>query len=198
MNMNKKIILLSALLCSLTQHASDMTSWFEIKPSYFFFATSPMNEIYDNGGLQLQGSASLPLCDYLDFYASVGYRQAWGNALNSQEDTSLIVIPVDIGLKPVFNLGESFHYFFAVGPRYFCFSQSNSSLYVNSIINDAGVGLFVNTGFNLEFVDCCVLGIFGEYSYENKIIDSNRPNVYSGGAVQMGGFAFGVSLGYAF
>jgi hypothetical protein len=198
MRMYKKIATLSTLLCTLTQHASDLTPWLEIKPSYFFFSTSPMNDIYDHGGFELQGSLSVPVCNYLDLYGSIGYREAWGHALNTCEKTNITVIPVDIGLKPVFNFCERFYYFFAIGPRYFYFHQHNTSPYVDCRVDGSGIGLFVNTGFNIELTDCLLLGIFGEYSYEKKTICPSMPNVYSNGSVQLGGFAFGVSLGYAF
>jgi len=200
--MYKKSALLAALLCTLTQHASDLapclTPWFEIKPSYFFFAASPMNDIYNHGGFEIQGSASAPLCKHLDIYSSAGYRKAWGHALNTCEKTSLSVIPIDIGLKPIFNFCERFYYSFAIGPRFFYFHQRNNSPYVDCSISNAGVGFFANTGFNVLLADHFVLGIFGEYSYEKKTIYPTKPNVYSNGSLQMGGFAFGISLGCAF
>ena len=198
LRMTQKIMLVFAMLCTMTLYTSDEVSWLEIKPSYFLFSTSVMNEIYDNGGFQVQGSASIPLCKYLDIYGSIGYRQAWGHALGSEEKTSITVIPVDIGFKPVFNFADKFCYFFAVGPRLFSFVQNNNSLYVNSIINGAGIGVFVNTGLNVQLTESFLLGIFGEYSYENQIISSTIPDVYSGGDTQLGGFAWGVSLGYDF
>lgn len=205
MCMYQKIALFSALLCTLTQHASDMTCispcvtpWFEIKPSYFFFSASPLKNIYDDGGFEVQGSVSAPFCKYLDFYGSIGYRQAWGHALNSCEKTSLTVVPIDIGLKPIFNFCERFYYSFAIGPRFFYFYQRNHSPYVDCKIHSGGVGLFVNTGFNVLLADCLLLGIFGEYSDEKKKNCPQAPHVYSNGRVQMGGFAFGISLGYAF
>jgi len=196
--MYKKIALISALFYPLTQYASDVTPWLEIKPSYFFFCASPMHNIYDKGGFEIQGSVSGPLCKYIDLYGSIGYRKVGGHALNTGEKTSLSVLPVDIGLKPIFNFCERFYYFFAIGPRYFYFHQHNNSPYVDRIIKGGGIGVFANTGFNVLLADSLLLGIFGEYSYEKKTICSKRPNVFSSGSVQMGGFAFGVSLGYAF
>lgn len=196
--MYKKIALFSSLLCTLTQHASNETTWLEIKPSYFFFSSCPMNDIYDHGGFEIQGSASVPFCNHLDFYGSVGYRKVCGNALNTCEKTSLTVVPFDIGLKPVFNFCERYYYFFAIGPRFFYFHQHNNSPYVDCKINGGGVGLFVNTGFNVQLRDCLLLGIFGEYSYEKKKICPTRPNVFSNGSVQLGGFAFGASVGFGF
>lgn len=196
--MHKKIGLLSMLLCSLTQYASDVTPWLEIKPSYFFFATSPMNDVYDKGGFEIQGSASAPFCNYLALYGSIGYRKVWGHALNTCEKTSLAVLPIDIGLKPILHFRERFYSFFAIGPRYFHFHQHNNSPYVDRTIKGNGIGFFVNAGLNTLLVEHFLLGIFGEYSYEKKKICPSRPRVFSTGCVQMGGFAFGVSLGYAF
>ncbi len=205
MSLYKKIALFSALLCSLTQYASDdscmiadLTPWLEIKPSYFFFSACPMNNIYNHGGFEIQGSASVPICKYLDAYGSIGYRRVRGHALSTCSKTSLTVIPIDIGLKPIFNFCERFNYFFAIGPRYFYFNQHNKSPYVDCRINDIGIGLFVNTGLNVLIADRFLLGIFGEYSYEKKKICPSASNVFSNGNVQIGGFAFGVSLGYAF
>lgn len=198
MNMYKKIILCVALLSVWTQYACDETAWFQVKPSYFFFTSSPMKHVYDHGGVQIQASASIPYCAYLDMYGSVGYRKVWGRACNTCEKTNLAVMPVDIGLKPIVTIGECFRYFFAIGPRYFHFHQRNHSPYVDCSIKSGGVGLFVNTGFNALLANCFLLGIFGEYSYEKKKICPTRPNVYSNGTVQIGGLAFGVSLGYAF
>lgn len=197
--MYKKIVLFSLLFFTAREYASDVTPWIEIKPSYFFFVDSPINEIYDDGGFQVQGSVSFPLCNHLDFYSSIGYRQAWGHALNSLEETNIKVVPFDVGLKPVFNFSEKFYYFFAGGPRFFFFQQNNDSLYVNSIVQGGGIGFFVNTGFNVIIADHFLLGIFGEYSYENKAMNGvNSENILSNGLVQIGGLAFGINLGYAF
>lgn len=196
--MHKKIALFSVLLCTSTQYASDVTPWLEIKPSYFFFSTAPMKDIYNHGGFEIQGSVSVPVCHKLDMYGSVGYRKVSGHALNTCEKTNLNVIPVDIGLKPIFNFCERFYYFFAIGPRYFHFHQHNKSPYVTCKINGNGIGFFINTGCNVQLSNCMLLGMFGEYSYEKKKICPDMPNVYSNGNVQIGGFAFGASLGYAF
>ncbi len=197
MSIYKKIVLFSALLCVLTECASKVTPWLEIKPSYFFFSASPMHDIYD-GGFEIQGNVSAPVCDYLDLYGSIGYRKAGGHALNTCEKTSLTVLPVDIGLKPMFSFCECFHYFFAIGPRYFYFHQHNNSPYVDRTITGGGIGFFVNTGCNVLLADCLLLGVFGEYSYEKKTICPQMPYVFSNGSTQLGGFALGVSLGYAF
>lgn len=195
----KNIISLCLLFISPLLHAVDITPWLELKPSYFFFVDDPFNDVYDDGGFEIQGSLSCPVCSWLDLYGSIGYRKAWGNALNTCEKTSVTIVPVDIGLKPVFNFCDTFYYFFAIGPRYFYLHQHNSSTEVPCIINDNSVGLFINTGFNFVLCDHFLLGIFGEYSYEPVSSCCVYPNnVYSTGNTQVGGFAFGISLGYLF
>lgn len=196
--MYKKNFLLIVLLCSSMQYAFDAKPLLEIKPSYFFFSSSPMNTVYDHGGFQVQVSTSVPVGDSFDLYGSFGFRKASGDGLNSDVPTSLTVIPIDIGIKPVFTISESCSYFFVVGPRIFYLSQDNSSPYVNNIIDGGGIGLFANTGFDILFADNFVIGFFGEYSYESKSISPKVANVFSNGTIQIGGFAFGVSLGYAF
>jgi hypothetical protein len=138
------------------------------------------------------------LSNHLDAYGSIGYRQAQGHALNTFEKTSLSVIPVDLGLKPVFDFAQCWNYFFAVGPRYFYLHQQNNSPYVDYTIDGSGIGFFVNTGLNVVLADAFLLGIFGEYSYEKKGSYSNTSNVFSNGSIQIGGIAFGLSIGYAF
>lgn len=191
-------VLLFSVVINTLVYAQCEPSWIELKPSYFFFTQSPMKDVYDKGGFQIQACASSPICYSLDLYGSIGFRKAWGHALNSCEETSLTVIPVDIGLKPVFSFCECYNYYFAFGPRYFYVHQHNCSPYVDSIINKSGIGFFVNTGFNVLYRDCFLIGLFAEYSYEKKKVCPQRPRVYSNGSVQIGGVAVGISVGYEY
>jgi outer membrane protein W len=222
--MYKKILLISALFNLFAIIGQNKQSWFEIKPSYFLFYSCPMKEVYNNGGFQIQGSATLPCCNYFDIYASLGYRKAKGHSVkttftqdqtvetectetcselniknpNEYGCTKLTVVPVDIGLKYIFNPYSRFYCFFALGPRYFCLHQYNNSPYVDSIINKSGIGLFANAGVNLILGKRFLFGIFGECSYEKKTIYPKMAGVYSNGSVQIGGFAVGASVGYVF
>ncbi len=197
--MFKKIVLtLSLLIYPFTQQATTLTPWLEIKPSYFCFTASPMHDIYHKGGFEVQASTTIPAYKYLNLYGSIGYRKAHGYALNTGEKTTLTVVPFDLGLKPIFNFSERFKYFLAIGPRFFYFHQKNQSPYVDPSIKGGGVGLFVNTGFNVLCTEHLLIGFFGEYSYEKKTICPSKPYVYSTGSTQIGGFAVGASFGYAF
>lgn len=196
--MYKKVIFCSLLASVLSHCASDLTTWLEVKPGYFFFSSSPLKNIYKKGGFSLQASASIPMCHYLDLYTSVGYRRTTGKSLGAGEKTQLSVVPIDIGLKPIVNVYKYLYYFFACGPRYFYINQHNKSSYVDCRVHGSGLGLFVNTGFTVLLVDHLLLGLFGEYAYEKKKNCPKAFRTYSNGRIQTSGAVFGISLGYAF
>jgi hypothetical protein len=60
-----------------------------------------------------------------------------------------------------------------------------------------GLGGFVNMGFNFFPCRHLLVDVFGEYSYNRMHFHSSKTNSY-GESAQVGGFAFGAGLGYAF
>ena len=167
----------------------------EVKSGYFLFATSKMRDIFD-GGFGVQGCGSYPVWRWLQIYGSVGFLKQSGKT-SSGDATSIWELPVDVGLKPVFNLYRSVQYYFAIGPRYFYVHQHNDSPYVDRNIAKNGVGLFVNTGFNFYLFRGLFIDVFGEYSYQPIHFSPSKTNVY-GKSSQVGGFLFGGGLGYSF
>jgi opacity protein-like surface antigen len=174
----------------------------EIKTGYFFFANSKMRKIYDKGGLDIQLSASYPLWNptgrwTLNAYSAVEYVYRSGRSLNGGQQTALWLVPLNIGLKPVYAINAQMHYYFAIGPRYFYIHQHNHSSYIYKNKSRNGLGLFVNMGFNYLLSDHVVIDIFGEYSYAKMHFHSGQPHVYTR-SIQVGGFTIGGGLGYKF
>ncbi|MBX9744939.1 MAG: hypothetical protein K2X08_07005 [Chlamydiales bacterium] len=169
----------------------------EIKTSYFFFVSSQINEVYRNGGIQVQLSSSYPIWKGLQLYGSTGFSEAWGRSQSFHQNTSLWQLSVDIGLKPIFTIASFAQYYFSIGPRYFYAHQHNNSSYVNKVIVKNGVGLFVNTGFNFYLMSHLIIDIFGEYAYEPAHFSPSRVNVY-GRSTQLSYFSFGTGISYAF
>ena len=168
----------------------------ELKAGYFFFASHKMRKIYDKGGWDVQLSGSFPVWKWLDVYSSVEYLERSGNSLNSGQKTSIWIVPLSLGLKPVFRICPQLEYYFAIGPRYIFLRQHNRSSYVSKFINNNGFAGFVNTGFNFFVTPHFVIDIFGEYSYA-KLHTKSSSNYY-GQDTQLGGFTFGGGVGYAF
>jgi hypothetical protein len=169
----------------------------EVKGGYFFFSDAKMRKIYNKGGLDLQISGSYPIWRWLQIYGSVEYLERHGRSLHGHQKTSIWEIPVSLGLKPVITICPKVQYYFTLGPRYFFVHQHNDSSYVNRNIGRSGIGGFVNTGFAFFPLHHLLVDVFGEYSYERVHVHSSKTNVY-GRNIQVGGFSFGVGLGYAF
>lgn len=177
-------------------------SLLEVKGGYFFFANSTMRKIYDKGGYDLQVSGSFSVATWperygLDIYASVEFLHCSGKTIGGNEKTSIWEIPVNLGLKPIIAICTSVQYYFAIGPRYFHLHQHNNSSTLVKNIDRNGIGLFANTGFNFFPTEHLLIDVFGEYSYTKISFHSSKRNVF-GQSIQVGGFVFGVGLGYAF
>lgn len=196
--MIKKIYALAAIACIMPSlHAQICPAWLEIKPGYFFFSNHTLREIY-HGGFEIQGSGSYLLCETIALYGSLGYLHLKGKSLNGHQKTSISQIPLDVGLRAIAHWSEYVKGYVSMGPRYFYFHQHNDSTYVNRNIRCNGFGFFINGGFNVIENDCFLLGIFGEYAFEQKSFKSTIPNVYGRPDFQIGGFTIGASVGFVF
>jgi opacity protein-like surface antigen len=193
------ILALSLILLAVQGWSSTL---FEIKTGYFSFTDHKMRKVYDRGGLDVQLSATYPLCNLthrwkLNAYGAIEYFQKSGRSLNDHQNTSLWSIPVNIGVKPSYQINDKWHYYFAVGPRYLYIHQHNHSSYFYENRSENGLGFFVNTGLNYSLCDHFVIDIFGEYSYAKVHFHSGRSRVYTKD-IQVGGFTLGGGIGYEF
>lgn len=170
----------------------------EVKTGYFIFVSSKMRKIYKDGGLDVQLSGSYPIWKWLQAYGSVEYLERHGRSIRGDQRTRIWEIPINVGLKPIIKICKQVQYYLATGPRFFFVHQHNNSSYVNRNVTDGGVGVFANTGFNfLLHEQRLLLDIFGEYSYARVHHHSSKTNVYGQG-IQVGGYTFGLGLGYVF
>ena len=169
----------------------------EVKAGYLIFASQKMRDVYHCGGPEIQLTGAYPIKENLEIYGNIGFLQAWGKSLHLHERTIFWRIPVDLGLRPVFNLTSFMQWYAALGPRYFYAHQHNISSFVNRKIGKSGIGAFANTGFSFFPSSHFLIDIFGEYSYEPLHFSSSKTNV-STRTLQVGGFYFGVGFGYAF
>lgn len=169
----------------------------EAKVGYFFFTDSKMRKIYDQGGVDVQLTGTYPIWKNLQFYGSVEYLRKSGRSLNDHQRTSIWQVPVNIGLRSVYTFCEQIQSYITLGPRYFYIHQHNDSSFVPKNKARSGVGMFVNTGLNYVFCNGFLLDLFGEYSYARIDFHNSKNNVH-GRRIQVGGFTFGMGLGYAF
>lgn len=177
-------------------------SLIEAKVGYFFFTDAKMQEIYNQGGLDVQLSMTCPLWDadngwIINGYVAVEYFERSGRSIHGHDKTSIWAIPVNFGLKPTYMITSNLQYYYTLGPRYFYIHQHNQSPYVYKNNSKNGLGYFVNTGFNYLLCDNLAIDFFGEYSYAKTHFHTGKSNVYTRN-IQVGGFTFGGGIGYDF
>ena len=136
--------------CDRIDSASD--PMIELKVGYFIFSDSRMRKVYDKGGIDLQLSSAFPICKWLQIYASCEFFQRSGKSLNLNENTSIWGVPLNLGLRSIFEISERSRYYLSAGPRYTFIQAHNQSSYVPHHVNNSAVGGFVNTGFSLDFL----------------------------------------------
>lgn len=169
----------------------------ESEVGYFFFSNSKMRRIFNQGGFDIRVSGSYPVWKWLQIYGSVEYLERHGRSLNAQQKTKIWEVPLSLGLKCVIPVCRELQYYLTLGPRYFFVHAHNYSSFVDRNISQNGLGGFANIGFNFFPCSNLFMNIFGEYSYGRLHFYSHQTNSY-GERAQIGGFAFGGGLGYAF
>jgi len=197
--MKKTIIIASVLgaVCSqLWAHKPSHT--LELKSSYFFLTQDPLNKVYNHGGFEESLSGSFPLWRWLNAYASVGIAHVSGKSLNSGQKTSLLLVPLDLGLKVVFPLNRKLDFYLTFGGRYSYLHQHNDSLLVDRNLHQHCGGFFINGGWNFFATRHWLIGVFGEFAGAKTSIVSHKPNVFGERGLRIDNGAVGVSIGYAF
>jgi hypothetical protein len=204
--MEKFIFLSSVLLLLLNTHKVEASSSIEAKFGYFFFTTSPMKSVYNQGGTDVQLSGAYPIASWqtgsvpsdLRVYASVEFFEKSGHSRSAHQKTCLWAIPVNAGLQTIFLISSApqIHYYATLGPRYTYMDVTNQSQYVPRHMHGQGVGLFANTGFTFTF-DNFLIDLFGEYSYAKIDFHPHRQGTYTP-SVQISGVSVGLGIGYQF
>lgn len=168
-----------------------------IKAGYFTFSGSKMRKIYDQGGIDVQLSGSYPFGTRVQLYGAIEYLEKQGRSLHGREATRIFLVPFSFGIQPMFEWGSNIHYYMTLGPRFFILCQKNFSAYVDKHVTEGGAGAFANTGLHLFFYEKFFFDLFAEYSYLRVKHLSYQEKVYSQ-SVQVGGYTFGLGLGFKF
>jgi hypothetical protein len=196
----------TSILCCLPwalQASESAPSSVEAKAGYFFFTSSNMRHVYDNGGADVQVSGAWGFSHWLRLYGSVEYLQKSGHSLNGHQRSSIWELPLSLGLQPFVSLysrpcsHKNVSGYFTLGPRYFYAHIHNHSDYVDHSMNQNGLGGFANLGLLFSFNPHFVADLFGEYSYCKLHFHSSH-YAAQGHSVDIGGLTFGGGLGYVF
>ncbi len=193
-------ICLSVLPKKVVSNPKDGLS-LELKGGFFLPEDSTLREIYSPGGSDVQLSFSFPLFKKNFFqmkgYTSLEFIYMEGESLNTKEKTTLMQIPYSLGVKPTFSMGSYSTYYLTLGPKYFYILQRNDSSFVDKKNGTHVFGGFINTGLNIFLYPSLFLDIFAEYSYGKGDFSSSLENVFAK-KINIGGFTFGLGLGWSF
>jgi len=169
----------------------------DVKVGYFFFTDSTMNDVYSNGGIDVQLAGSYPIWRVVSIYGAVEFFEKNGYSMNLNDKAWVYGIPLSLGVKVDFDLKTNISVYGAFGPRYsFIQSRANSS-FVPYEANSGGIGLFALAGLYFRIQPHYFLNLFGEYSYIPVHFKTVPTNVY-GSDADAGGFTFGGGLSYKF
>ena len=197
-------IIFACVLTSITQNifcghtCSKQHPLLEAKAGYFFFTSPDIRHVYDQGGLDVQLCGSYPsLFKFLHIYGSVEYLQKSGRSIHGHQRTSIWEIPLSLGLRPVFPLGNHVEYYFTIGPRYFFVRAHNQfSLLFQKKCKKMGVVDSQIQDFCFIIGNHFTIDLFGEYSYRKLHFHSKKAGT-QGHTVQVGG-VMGGGLGWSF
>ena len=176
----------------------DIALLLEVKGGYFFFTESKMRSVYDEGGLDVQVALSGRIWKAIHLYGAAEYIERSGRSLNDHQETSIQLIPLSFGVKPTFSLTKGVDFYLNLGPRYFIIHQHNKSDYVNTVVNQNGLGGFAGTGFYFRPNKHLVFDAYAEYSYFTRKFSTFEKANMDSRDIDLGGFAFGGGIGYAF
>jgi hypothetical protein len=169
----------------------------EAKAGYFFFESEKMQDVYDQGGFDVQIAGSYPILKWFSVRGSVEYAEKSGH-LATGEKTSIYLVPISLGFQFNIPIIRYFNAYASLGPRYVFVRQHNHSSHLPSHVAASDLGMYANAGF-LGMLPCrLTFDVFAEYSYAKVHFDDSTSINVLNRATQVGGFAFGAGIGYSF
>ncbi len=171
----------------------------ELKVSYYRFNSSLLRDIYGGGAPLIQGEINYNPCKYLLVFADVGYLWKNGRSINFHQRTRIEIFPWTLGAKCFYPFRYGSVYA-GGGFRTSTLSVHNKSCYVQRNVHKTELGGVINAGANLCWKRF-VFNPFVEYNFNRMSFHRNQEdierNIYRHD-LQIGGWAFGGGLGYAF
>ncbi len=184
--------------CEMTTCRDYMGTKFEVGVSYYYFQSSVLRDIYDNGAANYRASISQNIWNNLDLWAGASYLHKNGKSLNAHERTSIQIVPVSLGLKYILPLNLSCVDLYLNGAfKYFFFKTHDHSDFVKEHRHKSGLGGVFGAGSYFNVSKHFFLDLFVDYSFKHMHFSNAQPNI-TGHSLQIGGWDFGGGLGYQF
>ncbi len=152
-------------------------------------------DIYGKNNIVYTFDISYDLAKQFELFLHSDYLSSKGKLTYTQEETTIEIVPVEIGLRISSKKG-SFRPFFGVGAGYYTYSEEN----IMGKIEEAKSGFFGEGGFRYYFGKM-FFSVFGKYvvlkvSPQSEVETENA--TLKDEEVDFGGLLFGFGVGYRF
>ncbi len=168
--------------------------FFELKAAYFYPTNHRYRKIYSGSGLY---GLEIDWRVYRNLYAWTGVNALYskGHSESCRYKTDILQIPVDLGLKYIFNI-HRFHPYVGAGILATYMHIHDHASFVKKKIVHWGVGGIFKTGVIIDLPKNIFMDFFTNYSLIKVSPDSHR--VTCPHKANLSGFSFGGGLGYHF
>lgn len=157
----------------------------KVRAGYFFPADAAFREIYGNGAAW-GGEFEAALSPRLSVWAGADYYSRAGLLVQTRENTTLRVVPLQAGLKAGLDVGASTRIYAAAGLAWFQYRESNSI----ATLKQSRLGLIGRAGVVVAPGETFLLDFGGAYS----ICRVNPAGVEA----DLGGFLVSAAAGFRF
>ncbi|PCI78184.1 hypothetical protein COB21_01575 [Candidatus Aerophobetes bacterium] len=179
---------------------------FEGKVSYFMPSSSQVSNIYHNGWLNYQVSATylfpigLGKEHKIGVFSSLNYLHSRGESLGGDYSTRIRILPLTLGLRYLY----AFYFddieldvYGNLGARYNWINIRNHCPYVETSVNPNCFGGVAELGAIAAFAKYFLINVFMDYSVANTSSSVSKPFVYKQ-TLSISGFSIGGGLGVRF
>ncbi len=183
--MKKAIFVIIAITVLMGLSASATDFLYEFKAHYFNPTEQRSKDIY-GGGWAFGGEFDIGVWESLYVYLSGSYYSRTGELTYTREETKLKIIPLAVGAKYHFNISGGLNFYAGAGLTYNIFKEINPI----GEANKNGIGFVIHSGLLAYVFEGLFLDGYVNYSY-CKMKPANVD-------LNIGGFEFGLGIGYRF
>lgn len=199
MRMYSKIIVLLAVLASLTSVKTEAREYLlEGKAGYFYPTSDLFRDIYGDGNGIYGAEFTAQICNALYGWASVNYFSDSGHSIGLGDPTKIRIIPVGLGLKYMIPLNCFARFYVGGGFLATHLHTHDESPFVIPHVNRWGFGGIAKSGFLIALSRCWFLDIFGDWSYMHMDFHNNHGFPVVRINADLSGFSGGAGIGYRF
>lgn len=200
----KKTALFAALFfstCSLFSEEIGLS--FVGRVAAFAPMSHQVKKIYGNVWADYQLEILQKITPRFQVWVGTGGFSRGGESIGDASDTTLNLMPLNLGVKLLFPACEEFHFYLGGAGCYSFLWIHDDSPYVEQDISDQAFGGLAQSGFNWRFWKNGVLNVFADYyfqkfSFKNKVAVGDEGPAVVRTNLNLFGFKAGGGIGIEF